>query len=112
MTEGSRVRTLEPQAFDIELQSGQGPCLVAFLKRNDRYRDQMKILEEASAAYGGVFRFYLFDADYLDTALERFKVKGTPTFLLFREGREVSRLIGESDRETLGEFIESALEMG
>ncbi|WFS61459.1 thioredoxin family protein [Pseudodesulfovibrio thermohalotolerans] len=42
-------------------------------------------------------------------ATERFSVKGTPTFLLFHRGREVDRLIGESDGETLNEFVGTSL---
>lgn len=101
------VKTIEPQAFDVELQSSHEPFLVAFLKRNERFREQSKALDGASKDFADKIRCYLYDADYLDTAMERFMVKGTPTFLLFSGGREVDRLIGESDRETLDEFIQN-----
>lgn len=103
--EGRMLKILEPQAFDVELQSSPKPFVVAFLKRNERYRNQSQTLDEVSKHYDGKVRCYLYDADYLDTAMDRFMVKGTPTFLLFAEGREVDRLIGESDQETLDEFI-------
>jgi len=103
------LKTMEPQAFDVELQSGGEPLLVAFLKRNDRFRSQYKALDEASGQYSGKLRCFLYDTDYLDVAMNRFRVKGTPTFLLFSKGREVDRLIGESDRATLEDFISSAL---
>lgn len=103
------VKTLEPQAFDIELQSGSEPFVVAFLKRNERFAEQRKILAKAEKSNGDRVRCYLFDADYLPTAMDRFDVNGTPTFLLFEQGKEVDRLIGESDGETLDEFIRSAI---
>lgn len=103
------VKTLGPQAFDIELQGGPLPLLVAFLKRNERFAFQMEVLERSEKVHEDKVRFYLFNADYLDTAMERFSIKGTPTFLLFDNGREVDRLIGESDGESLNEFIESGL---
>jgi len=103
------VKTIEPQAFDIELQSSVEPFLVAFLKRNERFRTQSKILDDASLSHADKLRCYIYDSDYLDTAMQRFMVKGTPTFLLFSEGREVDRLIGESDRETLDAFIENSI---
>ena len=99
------VRTIEPQAFDLELQSSDEPLLVAFLKRNERYADQAEILEKTSQSHKDRVRCFLYDSDYLDTAQERFAVKGTPTFLLFDKGQEVDRLIGESDGETLDDFI-------
>jgi len=109
LTDGKRVKTLEPQAFDIELHSSHEPFLVAFLKRNERFPGQSKVLGDASREHGDKVHCYLYDADYLDTAMERFKVKGTPTFLLFSDGREVDRLIGESDRDTLDDFIRAAI---
>jgi len=109
-SEGKRmVKTIEPQAFDVELQSSSEPFLVAFLKRNERFLSQSKILDDASKAYADKVRCFLYDSDYLDTAMQRFMVKGTPTFLLFSEGREVDRLIGESDREALDEFIRNSI---
>ncbi len=108
--DGRMVKTIEPQEFDVELQSSCEPCLVAFLKRNERFRGQTKILDDASRQYRDALRCYLYDADYLDTAMRRHLIKGTPTFLLFSGGREVNRLIGESDRETLDEFIRTSIE--
>lgn len=109
MAGGKRVKTLEPQEIDLELQCSQEPFLLAFLKRNERFLEQSRILDDAFREYGDKVHCYLFDADYLDTAMDRFLVKGTPTFLLFSEGREVDRLIGESDRETLDDFINNAI---
>lgn len=107
--EGRMVKTIEPQAFDVELQSSSEPFLVAFLKRNEKFVYQSKALDEASKAYGDKMQCYLYNSDYLDTAMQRFMVKGTPTFLLFSGGHEVDRLIGESDSETLDEFIRNSL---
>ena len=105
----SMVKTIKPQAFDMELQGSTSPLLVAFLKRNERYAFQAKVLERAELAYGGRVRCFLFNSDYLDTAMERFEVHGTPTFILFDQGCEVGRLIGESDDETLGDFVNNAV---
>jgi hypothetical protein len=103
------IKIIEPQAIDIELQSGGGPLLVAFLKRNEKYTSQVAVLEAACKAHGESVRCFLYNADYLDTATDRFAVKGTPTFLVFHGGREVNRLIGESDGPTLDEFIDASM---
>lgn len=109
LTDGKRVKTLEPHAFDVELSSSRAPLLVAFLKQNERYRDQSRIMNDACERYGDKVNCFLYDADYLDTAMDRFMVKGTPTYLLFSGGREIDRLMGESDRETLDDFIKKAI---
>jgi len=104
------VKSIKPQVFDIELEGESAPLLVAFLKRNERFAFQAKALERVEQAFGDRVRCFLFNADYLDTALERFAVKGTPTFILFDGGREVSRLIGESDSDALDEFLRNSME--
>lgn len=109
LTDGNMIKTLEPQAFDLELSSSREPFLVAFLKRNERFLDQSRILDHASRKYGDKVHCFVYNADYLDPAMDRFMVKGTPTFLLFSEGREIDRLMGESDQETLDDFIRSAI---
>lgn len=103
-------KTIEPQAFELELTSSPEPFLVAFLRRNERFRTQTDALDGASEDFADSLRCYLFDADYLDTAMDRYKVKGTPTYLMFSGGQEVDRLIGETDRETLDEFIANAID--
>lgn len=85
--------------------------LVAFLKRNERYQSQSQTLDASCKGFGNKVECYLYNSDYLDTAMQRFLVKGTPTFLLFNQGCEVNRLIGESDRETLAEFIRASIEV-
>lgn len=105
------VKTIKPQAFDLELFGGQ-PFLVAFLRRNERFRAQSRALDEASRHHADSLKCYLYAQDYLDTAMQRFMIRGTPTFLIFSDGREVDRLIGDSDQETLNEFILSCIGSG
>lgn len=105
MVDGSNIKTVEPHAFDLELQANDAPLFVAFLKRNERFVDQSTLLKVVAAQYGDRVSCYLYDADYLDTAMDRFEVKGTPTFLLFSDGHEVGRLMGEPDKATLDDFI-------
>ncbi|MFH1915597.1 MAG: thioredoxin family protein [Pseudomonadota bacterium] len=106
------VKTIQPQALELELHGGSRPFLVAFLKRNERFREQSRMLNDVASRFAGSLDCHLYSQDYLDTAMQRFQLKGTPTFLLFSEGREVDRLIGESDPETLDEFIRSCLGPG
>jgi len=109
LEQNTMVEVLEPQRFDVELQ-GTSLLLLAFLKRNERFRSQTDVLTRACSGFGYPLECFVYDFDYLDTAMERFKIKGTPTFLLFSEGQEVNRLIGETDSESLEEFVRSSLE--
>lgn len=103
------VDRVEPQALSAKLQQSMKPCLVAFLKRNARFREQLLLMDELSGNFGSVLNCYVYDADYMMTAVESYRVTGTPTFILFSQGAEVKRLIGASDKETLDEFVRSNL---
>lgn len=103
------IRKLEPHAIEVELHSSRHPVLVAFLKPNERYGRQTDVLWQVLQRHGEAIHCLLFDPDYLDTAMRQYRVGGTPTFLLFSSGQEVGRLMGESDEETLDEFISRAL---
>lgn len=103
------MKIVEPHAFEIELHSSNALMLVAFLKRNEGFSLQSQALEQVLRRHPSRVRGFLFDADYLDAAMQRYMIKGTPTFLLFSGGHEVDRLIGASDSDTLEDFIEHAL---
>ncbi|NDV19584.1 thioredoxin [Pseudodesulfovibrio sp. JC047] len=96
---------MEPQTVDRTLSQSKKPVFVAFLKRNERFAKQIGIVSEMAMIHRNRVQCFLYDSDYLDTAQDQFSVKGTPTFVLFDKGREVDRLIGESDGETLDDFI-------
>ncbi|WP_243545412.1 thioredoxin family protein [Pseudodesulfovibrio tunisiensis] len=103
------VKNIDPGMFDLELRTQDRPMLVAFLKRNDRYRMQEQALDDVARRYSGRVRCFLFDADFLEAAMKRFMVRGTPTFLLFEQGRETGRIIGETDSDGLDELLHSVL---
>ena len=51
------------------------------------------------------FQFQMVDADYEQLLVKQFKVSSVPTFILFEDGEEVSRITGAKTREELERFI-------
>lgn len=56
------------------------------------------------------FHFGSLDCDAYGTTCNSNKVKAYPTFIIFKDGKEISRLEGGSDMESLSNFIETHLE--
>lgn len=51
------------------------------------------------------FQFQMIDADYEQLLVKRFEVKSVPTFILFKNEKEIKRITGAQSKESLLEFI-------
>lgn len=46
------------------------------------------------------------DIEKLDAPWDEYKIKGTPTIIHFKDGKEVSRISGEQPKDKLKEWLE------
>ena len=53
------------------------------------------------------FEFQIIDADYEQLLVSRLKVKSVPTFILFKDEKEIKRITGAQTKQSLLEFIEN-----
>jgi thioredoxin-like negative regulator of GroEL len=53
------------------------------------------------------FEFQIIDADYEQLLVSKLKVKSVPTFILFKDEKEIKRIIGAQTKQSLLEFIEN-----
>jgi thioredoxin 1 len=53
------------------------------------------------------FEFQIIDADYEQLLVNRLKVKSVPTFILFKDEKEIKRITGAQTKQSLLEFIEN-----
>ena len=103
-----------PQAddttFDQVVFSVPSPVLVEFYAPwCGHCRRIAPIIEQVAQEYVGRFRLVQVNAaENGETAL-RFGVRGVPTMLIFVNGQEVDRIIGEVSKETLQAHIDQAL---
>jgi thioredoxin 1 len=51
------------------------------------------------------FEFQIIDADYEQLLVKRFEIKSVPTFILFKNEKEVRRITGAKTRKELEDFI-------
>lgn len=74
-----------------------GPC-----------RAMLPVLDDLEAEMGEQVRIVKVDVDEHTDLAVRLKVMGVPTFMLFRDGRELWRQPGVLTKESLKKIIESA----
>lgn len=57
-----------------------------------------------------IVKFQMIDVDSEIEFAKRFKVMSVPTFILVDDGKEVARLIGAQNKESLLDFIKTGLD--
>ena len=51
------------------------------------------------------FQFQMIDADYEQLLVKKFQVKSVPTFILFEDEKEVTRITGSKTKKELEDFF-------
>jgi len=69
------------------------------------------IVEELSMEYHGQVNFYKMNTDENEEAPMQFGIQVLPTLVIFKDGREVNRLIGFAPKEQLKRQIDRSLSL-
>ena len=85
------------------------PVLLAWMRMEADNVRQKKMLAKLSGHYGEGLKVRLVEQGMTESFRERFDIRGTPTYLLFDNGVEKQRLLGEADEPTLVDFIRNNL---
>lgn len=107
MTEHENIKLLAEDSFNKEIESGVvlvdfyadwcGPC-----------RMMTPILEKVAKDVKGKAIVGKLDIDKAQKIASQFQVTSIPTLILYKEGKEVGRLVGLRDAATVKNFIEGA----
>ena len=69
----------------------------------------MAVLREIAEKYEKVIKVGLLAQDSVEICKKKLQIIGTPTFLLMKEGKEIGRVLGVSDQETLTHLLDRYL---
>lgn len=65
------------------------------------------VLEEVAGELSGTAVVGKIDIDQAQQVASSFQVTSIPTLVLFNDGKEIGRLVGLRDKETIVEFVKS-----
>jgi thioredoxin 1 len=68
------------------------------------------IVDDLASDYGGKAVIYKVDIDEFPGTAEDYDVTGIPTFLVFKDGQVVSRIVGATDKSELAAALDAAIE--
>lgn len=67
------------------------------------------IIEELSDEFAGKAKIAKLDIEKAQEVTAEFQVTSIPTIILFKDGKEIKRIVGLRDKETLKNLISEAL---
>jgi thioredoxin 1 len=101
------VTELDETDFDATVLQSDGWALVDFgAQWCGPCRQLEPIYHDLAAEYEGKIRFYSVDTDVSPRLGNRYVDRGIPTIVLFRDGRQVAKIVGFRDRQALQGWIE------
>lgn len=100
------ICSIRPENFNEEVLAEEKPLLIGCLARDDSYERQLKILSNVAGEYRKRLKVGLLAQDTLEICKKKLQITGSPTFILMKGGREISRVLGISDQAMLVHLIE------
>jgi thioredoxin 1 len=102
----SAVKILTDQDFDKQIKKGItlvdfwavwcGPC-----------RRQAPVIDEIATEVGKKFKIGKLDVDNNKVTSNTYGVRNIPTLIIFKDGKEVKRLVGLQDKQTIMDALNS-----
>ena len=109
VTKAPRVKSVGVYNFEAEVIRERRPVFLACFDLNTKFEKRKEVINSISKIYGEALKICLLEEEFIGAFKERFNIHGTPTFLIFLEGKEKDRMLGQADQETLKSFIAQSL---
>lgn len=110
MAELSTVPSVEDNDFEDVVLGAETPVVVDFWAPwCGPCRMVSPIVEELSREYGSAVRFTKMNTDDNENTMIQYGITSIPTLIIFKDGREVNRLVGFAPKDQLKRQIDRSL---
>lgn len=107
---GSQILHLNDSTFNETVENDSSPILVDFWAEWCMpCRALSPVIDELAQEYSGKIRFAKVNIDDCQGVPSKLNIRGIPTLVLFKEGKKVGELIGNSTKDKIRSFLDSAL---
>ncbi|HAF13459.1 MAG TPA: thioredoxin [Blastocatellia bacterium] len=102
-----KVRYVSDSSFEKEVLQADKPVLVDFWAEwCAPCRMLAPTIDAIAEQFGGNAGVVKVNVDENTSTAQRYGIKGIPTLILFREGKEVERVVGATSKESISRMIE------
>ena len=101
------VKEVSDSSFETDVLGSSKPVLVDFWAQwCTPCRMLAPTVEAVAQQYSNSANVVKLNVDDNPTTAQRYGIKGIPTLILFREGKEVERVVGATSKESITRMIE------
>ena len=105
------VEVLTADNFNATIESAEVPVLIdCFATWCGPCKMMAPIVDEVSETFEGRLEVYKVDVDDNPQIARDYKIMSIPTFLIFRDGELVKRMVGGMDADEFEEAVEAELD--
>lgn len=106
------MQMIGPDNFADEVLSADQPVLLLYMPCDDDFPSQSRLIEDITQRHKSWLKTGLLAEAFNEYFKNKLDVHGTPTFLIFLDGKEKNRMFGLADPESLDLFIRETLNHG
>lgn len=107
------VKTVSDSSFEQDVLGAGKPVLVDFWAEwCAPCRMLAPTVQAVAEHYGESATVVKLNVDDNPSTAQRYGIKGIPTLILFREGKEVERVVGATSKESITKMIEKYITVG
>jgi len=103
------MHLIGPDNFEDEVLSADVPVLLLYMSRDDDFPSQSQLIEDIAQQYRSWLKTGLLAETFNEYFKDMLDVHGTPTFLIYLNGKEKNRMLGLADFQSLDHFIRETL---
>lgn len=104
------IHFITPDNFVDEVITDPGPFLLLCMPEDDDFLSQLKIIEVMARRHVSWLKVGIVGDAFIQYFKQKLNAVGTPTFLIFFDGKERNRLLGLADPKGLEQFVFEVME--
>ena len=106
-----KPQPMDREAFKCRVAEGKGICLVCFMGQwSEPSRQMDPLVEDLTDKWYGILPVYVIDPDEEPFITAENSVTAVPTFIIFKDGQEIDRIVGIRTGEQLEKFVRCGYE--
>jgi|SRR3984893_247173 len=104
------VKDVSDNSFEADVLKSDQPVLVDFWAEwCAPCRMMTPVVEAVAEKFRGAAKVFKLNVDDNPSVSQRFGIKGIPTLIVFRSGKEAERLVGATNEQAVTRLIEEQL---
>jgi hypothetical protein len=105
----SLICSVSPDNYIPEVAAEKRLVLLFFMLADDVYPGQLKIVEHVANKYHDCLKVCIPSGETMEMFKRKFRIVGTPTFLLMMKNKEICRIYGVVEQAALEDAINQHL---